>query len=102
MSFAEKVNLTTGTGWGSGPCVGNTGSVPRLGIPNLCLQDGPNGVRFTDFVTHFPSGLATAATFNKGLMYLRGKAMGKEHKKGSPYCLGPSDWSHGIESCCWS
>lgn len=65
MSFAEKVNLTTGTGWGSGPCVGNTGSVPRLGIPNLCLQDGPNGVRFTDFVTHFPSGLATAATFNK-------------------------------------
>ncbi|CDK26551.1 unnamed protein product [Kuraishia capsulata CBS 1993] len=31
MSILEKVNLTTGTGWGSGPCVGNTGSVPRLG-----------------------------------------------------------------------
>ena len=48
---------------------------------SICLQDGPNGVRFTDFVTHFPSGLATAATFNKGLMYLRGKAIGKEHRK---------------------
>ena len=77
LSIPEKVNLTTGTGWGSGPCVGNTGSVPRLGIPNLCLQDGPNGVRFTDFVTHFPSGLATACTFNKGLSYLRGKAIGR-------------------------
>lgn len=99
MSFAEKVNLTTGTGWGSGPCVGNTGSVPRLGIPNLCLQDGPNGVRFTDFVTHFPSGLATAATFNKGLMYLRGKAMGKEHKKkGVHIALGPVIGPMGLKA----
>ncbi|KAI5961853.1 bglE [Candida pseudojiufengensis] len=90
MSIPEKVNLTTGTGWGSGPCVGNTGSVPRLGIPNLCFQDGPNGVRFTDFVTHFPSGLATAATFNKGLAFLRGKALGREHrKKGVHVVLGP-------------
>ncbi|KAK6453911.1 beta-glucosidase [Scheffersomyces xylosifermentans] len=90
MSIPEKVNLTTGTGWGSGPCVGNTGSVPRLGIPNLCLQHGPNGVRFTDFVTHFPSALAAGATFNKGLTYLRGKAIGREHKKkGVHVALGP-------------
>lgn len=90
MTITEKVNLTTGTGWGSGPCVGNTGSVPRLGIPNLCLQDGPNGVRYTDFVTNFPSGLAAGSTFNKGLIYLRGKAIGKEHKiKGVNIALGP-------------
>lgn len=90
MTIVEKVNLTTGTGWGSGPCVGNTGSVPRLGIPNLCLQDGPNGVRYTDFVTNFPSGLAAGSTFNKGLMYLRGKAIGKEHKiKGVHMAMGP-------------
>ena len=99
MSITEKVNLTTGTGWGSGPCVGNTGSVPRLGIPSICLQDGPNGVRFTDFVTHFPSGLATAATFNKGLMYLRGKAIGKEHhKKGVHVALGPVIGPMGLKA----
>lgn len=80
MSIPEKVNLTIGTGWGSGPCLGNTGSVPRLGIPNLCLQDGPNGVRFTDFVTHYPSGLALGSTFNKDLMKLKGKAVGREFK----------------------
>ncbi|RLV91561.1 Beta-glucosidase 2 [Spathaspora sp. JA1] len=99
MSITEKVNLTTGTGWGSGPCVGNTGSVPRLGIPNICLQDGPNGVRFTDFGTHFPSGLAAAATFNKGLMYLRGKAIGKEHKKkGVHVALGPVIGPMGLKA----
>ncbi|CAH6722406.1 putative probable beta-glucosidase A [[Candida] jaroonii] len=90
MSITEKVNLTTGTGWGSGPCIGNTGGVPRLGIPNLCLQDGPNGVRYTDYVTNFPSGLAAGTTFNKELIHQRGKAIGKEHKaKGVHMVLGP-------------
>lgn len=99
MSIPEKVNLTTGTGWGSGPCVGNTGSVPRLGIPNLCLQDGPNGVRFTDFVTHFPSALAAGSTFNKELIYLRGKAIGREHrKKGVHIMLGPSIGPIGLKA----
>jgi hypothetical protein len=36
MTLAEKVNLTTGVGELMGPCVGNTGSVPRFGIP-VCL-----------------------------------------------------------------
>lgn len=90
MSILEKVNLTTGIGYGSGPCSGNTGSVPRLGIPSLCLQDGPNGVHSADFVTHFPSGLATGSTFNKGLMYLKGKAVGREFKgKNVHIALGP-------------
>lgn len=40
MTLAEKVNLTTGVGELMGPCVGNTGSMPRFGIPSLCLQDG--------------------------------------------------------------
>lgn len=91
MTVLEKVNLTTGIGWGSGPCIGNTGGVPRLDIPPLCLQDGPNGVRFTDFVTSFPSGLATGATFNKDLMHRRGKAIGREAKaKGVHILLAPT------------
>lgn len=99
MSIPEKVNLTTGTGWGSGPCVGNTGSVPRLGIPSLCLQDGPNGVRFTDFVTHFPSGLAVGSTFNRELMRLKGKAMGKEFKdKNVHIALAPTVGPLGLKA----
>jgi beta-glucosidase len=45
MTLVEKVNLTTGTGWEADLCVGNTGSVPRLGFRGLCLEDGPLGVR---------------------------------------------------------
>ena len=46
LTLAEKVNLTTGTGWESDRCVGVTGSVPRLDFRGFCLQDGPLGVRF--------------------------------------------------------
>ncbi|CDK26550.1 unnamed protein product [Kuraishia capsulata CBS 1993] len=61
-----------------------------IGIPSFCLQDGPLGVRFTDFVTDFPSGLAAGSTFSRGLMYLRGKAIALEHKrKGVNVVLGP-------------
>lgn len=45
MTLAEKTNLTSGTGILMGRCVGNTGSALRVGIPQLCLQDGPLGVR---------------------------------------------------------
>jgi beta-glucosidase len=57
MTLAEKVNLTTGTGLLMGPCVGNTGSVMRFGIPNLCLQDAALGIASTDNVTAFAAGI---------------------------------------------
>ncbi|KAI2629079.1 glycoside hydrolase family 3 protein [Hypomontagnella submonticulosa] len=86
MTLAEKVNVTAGTG----RCVGNTGSVPRLGLPELCLQDGPLGVRTTDNITAFPAGITTGATFNKELIYQRGVALGEEFKgKGVNFYLGP-------------
>lgn len=47
LSLTEKVNLTTGTGWGSDLCIGMTGGVPRRGVRGLCLQDGPVGVRYS-------------------------------------------------------
>ncbi|PGH08165.1 beta-glucosidase [Blastomyces parvus] len=91
MTLAEKVNLTTGTGFAMGPCVGQTGSAPRFGIPRLCLQDGPLGVRNTDHITAFPAGITVGATFDKKLMYDRGVAMGKEFRgKGVNVHLGPS------------
>jgi hypothetical protein len=31
--------------WESEACVGNVGSIPRLGFRSLCMQDSPLGVR---------------------------------------------------------
>ncbi|PUU83842.1 glycoside hydrolase superfamily [Tuber borchii] len=89
MSLAEKVNITTGTGWPMGPCVGNTGTT-NAGFPSLCLQDGPLGIRFADSITVFPAGITTAATWSRKLMYDRARALAKEAKgKGVNVLLGP-------------
>ena len=53
LTLTEKVNLTTGTGWESQKCVGNVGSIPRLGFKALCMQDSPLGVRDTDYNSAF-------------------------------------------------
>ena len=91
MTLVEKVNITTGIGWSMGMCVGNTGPVDRLGFPSLCLQDGPLGLRFVDNATAWPAGITVGATWNKDLMYQRGKAHGFEaKKKGINVLLGPS------------
>ncbi|KAF2258266.1 beta-glucosidase-like protein [Lojkania enalia] len=91
MTLVEKVNITTGTGWSMQMCVGNTGPVPRLKFPALCLQDGPLGIRFADNITAFPAGITVGATWNKELMYRRGKAHGKEARlKGIHILLGPA------------
>jgi beta-glucosidase len=45
LTVLEKVNLTTGVGWEGESCVGNTGTIPRINFPGLCLQDSPLGVR---------------------------------------------------------
>lgn len=47
LTLAEKVNLTTGTGWEQERCVGETGGIPRLGMWGMCMQDSPLGVRFS-------------------------------------------------------
>ncbi|ORX97354.1 beta-glucosidase 1 precursor [Clohesyomyces aquaticus] len=91
MTLVEKVNITTGTGWSMDMCVGNTHPVPRLKFPGLCLQDGPLGLRFADNSTAFPAGVTVGATWNKDLMYQRGRAHGKEAKgKGINVLLGPA------------
>ncbi|KAK5135012.1 hypothetical protein LTR08_005672 [Meristemomyces frigidus] len=90
LTLEEKVNLTTGTGWELDRCVGQTGSIPRLAFEALCLQDSPVGVRDTDFNSVFPAGVNVAATWDRGLAYARGQAMGEEHHgKGVDVQLGP-------------
>jgi beta-glucosidase len=90
LTLLEKVNLTTGTGWQSDNCVGNTGGVPRLGFAGICNQDSPLGIRFADYVSAFPAGGTIAAAWDRGEWYLRGYQMGSEHRdKGVDVQLGP-------------
>ena len=91
MSLVEKVNVTSGTGWSQDLCVGNTAPATGVGFPDLCLQDGPLGLRFVDHSTAFPAGVTVGATWSKELMYQKGKTHGLEAKlKGINILLGPS------------
>ncbi|KAJ6077026.1 hypothetical protein N7499_009007 [Penicillium canescens] len=91
MSLPEKVNVTTGTGWQMGLCVGNTGPAELVGFPSLCLQDGPLGLRYAHNITAFPAGITTGATWNRELMRARGFALGREARlKGVNIILGPA------------
>ncbi|KAL8937232.1 MAG: hypothetical protein Q9211_003789 [Gyalolechia sp. 1 TL-2023] len=91
MTLVEKVNVTTGTGWAQDLCVGNTAPANGVGFPALCLQDGPLGLRFNDHSTAFPAGVTVGATWNKDLMYQKGRAHGLEAKlKGINILLGPA------------
>lgn len=90
LSLAEKVNLTGGIG-SVGRCEGTLGRVDKLGIPELCFQDGPAGFRSSDLVTVFPAALTTGATWNPALMEKRGEAMAAEFRgKGVNVLLGPA------------
>jgi beta-glucosidase len=79
-----------------------TGGVPRLGIPEWTMSDGPHGVRKEhgrdwaqdegafDSVTYLPVGVALAATWNPELGYEFGKVLGSEARaRGKDVILGP-------------
>ena len=88
MSPNEKLVLLQGA---SGPGIGNTASIPRLKVPSIGLEDGPNGVAdwCTD-VTTWPSSMTMAASFDVALMKKYGAALGSEQRgKGFQVMLGP-------------
>lgn len=85
MTLREKVAMCHAQGKFSSP------GVPRLGIPDLWMSDGPHGVRAeinwndwkysgrtNDSITAFPALTALAATWNPELAGLYGKAIGEE------------------------
>lgn len=89
MTLEEQANITVGYASSTG-CSGTTGSVPRLGWAGLCLSDAGNGLRSTDFVNGWPSGLHVGASWNRNLTYNRALQMGGEFKtKGVNVALGP-------------
>lgn len=89
MTLEEKANISVGYTPVTG-CSGETGTVPRLNWPGLCLSDAGNGLRNTDFVNGYPSGIHVGASWNRDLAYSRAFHMGGEFKtKGVNVALGP-------------
>ena len=56
----------------------SAGDIPRLGLPNFRMYDGPNGVRCDKPITYFPSCISYAAAFDRELTRAVGRAMGAE------------------------
>ena len=91
LSLQEKISLVHGI---PGDYVGNTPSITRLSVPALHEQDGPQGVgdEVTQ-VTCWPSAMTVVASWDRELMRMYGKGMGKEQRgKGSNIMLGPMVW----------
>ncbi|OTA63369.1 glycoside hydrolase family 3 protein [Hypoxylon sp. EC38] len=90
LSQNDKINIVTGVGWNKGPCVGNTAAASSIGYPQLCLQDGPLGVRYASGVNAFVPGIQVASTWDRALMRERGQFIAEETKGcGVHVLLGP-------------
>lgn len=89
-SLASGVASSTGTTGTLNGCSGNIATIDRMNFTGLCLTDAGQGVRATDFVSGFPSGIHVGASWNKALARRRAESMGLEFRvKGANIALGP-------------
>eukprot|EP01050_Picozoa_sp_SAG11_P010219 SAG11_NODE_1011_length_6195_cov_4.901247_5_plen_325_part_00 len=93
MLLAE-MNQYEKLGFLHGGCKGyvfNSCGVPRLGVPNMMANDGPQGFRgVSGTSTAWPAGLAIAATFDIASSSAWGEGQGQEFfDKGANVQLGP-------------
>jgi beta-glucosidase len=64
--------------------------MPRLGLPEIRMSDGPLGVRQNRPSTRYPAGIALAATWNRMLAEKEGSAMGRDCRaRGISVLLAP-------------
>lgn len=85
MTLEEKIEYI------SGHTSFSLRSVPRLGLPEVKLADGPQGIRNNTKSTLYPSGILSAATWNRDLVYKLGQGLGQDAKaRGINILLGPS------------
>lgn len=98
LTLEEKVSMLHGNSMFA------TGGVPRLGIPELKMADGPLGIReeisrdswaaagwTNDFATYYPATGALAATWNTRLAYTFGNSVGQELRaRGKDMLLSPA------------
>ncbi|KAG9191313.1 hypothetical protein G6011_09401 [Alternaria panax] len=79
-------------GTGVNPCIGHISGNDTLGVPSICMGDGPAGVgNSLNNVTTFPAPIAAAASWNTSLEYAYGQALAQEHMaKGRNVVLSPT------------
>lgn len=92
MTVEEKASLCSGaSAW-------NLKGLERLGLPEICVTDGPHGLRkqnglsLSDSVptTCFPTACATACSFDRGLLFEMGAAIADEcRQEDVAVLLGP-------------
>ena len=123
MTLEEKATLLVGSGWGSmtagaltasnetlvSGAAGTTRAIPRLGIPQTVLADGPAGIRInptrpgtdqTFYATGVPVGTVLASTWNTPLVEELTTAMGEEVKEyGADVLLAPGMDLHRNPLC---
>lgn len=84
MTLEEKIDYI------SGPKSFYIRAVPRLGIPEIHLADGPQGIRNNTRSTLYPAGILSAATWNRSLVERLGHSLGTDAKaRGINILLGP-------------
>ncbi len=95
MTVEEKAALVSGTDFMY------TNPIPRLGIPSLCMSDGPhglrkqigggdNGVSMSEPATAFPTAAATASSWDPQVTRRMGEAIASECRHyGVHTLLGP-------------
>ena len=123
MTLEEKATLCVGSGWGSmmagsltasdetlvPGAAGTTRAIPRMGIPQTVVTDGPAGVRIdperggsdrTYYATGFPVGTVLASTWNTELVQETTSAMGNEVREyGADVLLAPGMNIHRNPLC---
>jgi beta-glucosidase len=100
LTTAEKVQLCSGMNAGynqpghapGNDYVGYIAAIPRLGIPAIFMEDGPQGVGDNMAnVSAFPSIMTASQAWDVSLMGRLGQAMGAEERgKGANVQLGPA------------
>ncbi|MDR1643387.1 MAG: glycoside hydrolase family 3 C-terminal domain-containing protein [Clostridiales bacterium] len=97
MTLEEKASMCSGFDFW------RLKSVPRLGVPQIMVSDGPHGLRKQDDQADhlgvndsikavcFPAASATAASFDRDLLYKLGAAIGEEcQAENVAVVLGPA------------
>ncbi|MDE5733870.1 MAG: glycoside hydrolase family 3 C-terminal domain-containing protein, partial [Duncaniella sp.] len=65
-------------------------AIPRLGVPEIKLTDGPVGTHKDGRSTAYPAGVLTASTWNRGLVCELGRQLGRDSRaRGVHVLLGP-------------
>ncbi|KAI5358969.1 putative glycoside hydrolase, family 3, amino acid permease/ SLC12A domain-containing protein [Septoria linicola] len=88
-------------GTGVNPCIGHISGNETLGVPSICMGDGPAGTsqyllsmqggQLIEQCDYLPAPVAAAASWNTTLQYAYGQALAQEHMaKGRNVVLSPT------------